>query len=153
MYTCLSAVPLYFMYLSASDFSLHVLKPSPRGVLRSLSSRCQRGTLRHDNAIIRTDTSTARLTVRPLPFDVLRACSTANTAFVWLVGISTLQIMPSQQETHSWGERRDPWTWGNSAVAFRDIRDFQRIAKVAAKHVENIYYDFYSKSHTTAFLE
>lgn len=71
--------------------------------------------LHHDKAIITTDTSTAMFTVHLLPSDVLRACKTANTAFVWLVGISTLQIMPSQQETHSCWEKGDHWTRGNLA--------------------------------------
>lgn len=31
----------------------------------------------------------------------LWACLMANTALVWLVGTSTLQIIPSQQDTHS----------------------------------------------------
>lgn len=71
--------------------------------------------LHHDKAIVTTDTSTAMFTVHLLPSDVLRACKTANTAFVWLVGISTLQIMPSQQETHSCWEKGDHWTRGNLA--------------------------------------
>lgn len=71
--------------------------------------------LHHDKAIITTDTSTATFTVHLLPSDVLRACKTANTAFVWLVGISTLQIMPSQQETHSCWEKGDHWTRDNLA--------------------------------------
>lgn len=32
-------------------------------------------------------------------------CLMANTAFVWLVGTSTLHTIPSQQEIHSWEER------------------------------------------------
>lgn len=83
--------------------------------------------LHHDKAIITTDTSTAMFTVHLLPSDVLRACKTANTAFVWLVGISTLQIMPSQQETHSvwplslwWWQ---PTKWHSSPVAHFLVTD------------------------------
>lgn len=38
--------------------------------------------------------------------DVLWTCVTAKTALVWLVGNSTLQIIPSQQDLHSCYQRK-----------------------------------------------
>lgn len=122
---CMMHLPTVLSHFMSSrslgGFSLSVL--SSLQFPRAHKGRwCNGRMLHHDSATATTAMSTAVLTVHRLPSDVLRACSTANTAFVWLVGISTLQIMPSQQETHSWGGKGDHWTQGNSAAASRDAR-------------------------------
>lgn len=80
-----------------------------RLLARGLSQQLRLGVLCQDSASASSASSASSVTGRGrarLPAAVLRACSTANTALVALVGISTLQIMPSQQETHSCRDKR-----------------------------------------------